>query len=91
MRPFEIEEFHWPDGIAEKILIKHGLFYEDVEDAFFHREARVRRTRSQRYLLLSRTQAGEYVIVVFAYENRTATVITARLMTSSERKLYKRK
>jgi uncharacterized DUF497 family protein len=91
MKHFEIEEFRWPVGIAEKVLIKHELFPEEVEDSFFHREAKVRR-KGDRYILLTRTiGGGHYIIVIFAYTRGIATIITARFMTDSERRLFRRK
>ncbi len=91
MHQFDIEGFRWPPGIAEKVLVKHELFPEEVEDSFFSRDAKVRRTRAGRYLLLTRTNSGDYIIVVFAYFRRIATVISARLMTPGERRLFQRK
>jgi uncharacterized DUF497 family protein len=87
---FVIDEFRWPPGAREKVLVKHGLDPEAVEDSFFRREARARR-QGDRYILFSTTPASDYILVVFAYRVRVATVITARQMTDSERRGFKRK
>ena len=90
MHNLKIDAFNWPTGIPDKVLIKHELFPEKVEESFFHHEARVRRV-GKRLLLFSRTDSGEYIIVVFIYAARIATIITARPMTTRERKSYLRK
>lgn len=90
MHNLPITDFNWPPGIADKVLFKHELIPEKVEQSFFHREARVRRI-GPRYLLLTRTDSGEYIIVVFAYSSHIATIITARPMSYQERHLHARK
>lgn len=88
--PPGVEGFHWPPGIEDKIYARHSLEPEEVEEAFFYRGSRVRRF-GERYLLFSRTEAGKYIIVVYAQSGRIATVISARGMTSQERRLFRRK
>jgi uncharacterized DUF497 family protein len=90
MRLQDIEGFRWPRGIEEKVFTKHGLSGYEVDDAFFRRAAKVRRT-GERFLLLSTTGAGAYIIVYFEYAADEATILTAREMTTTERQRYKRK
>jgi len=85
-----IERFRWPFGVEEKILVKHGLLREEVEEAFFHPELRRLKARGRR-LLLSRSDAGRYILVVYALENEVVTIISARDMTASERRRFRRK
>jgi len=90
MHRLPIERFRWPPGIEEKGLAKHGLFAEEVEESFSHPEAKLRRT-GDRYILLSRTYAGSYIIVILAFAARIATIISARKMTAGEWRLFRRK
>jgi len=98
MHDFEIDRFRWPDGIPEKVLVKHGLFPEEVEESFFlpgatikrHPRRRSLRSGRHRYILLSQTERGEHIMVVFAYANRVATIITARPLTMAELLRYGR-
>jgi uncharacterized DUF497 family protein len=82
--------FEWPGVIEEKIFTKHGLTRDEVEEAFFHPRHRRLKARNVR-LLLSRTDAGRYIIVVYRIEDRAARIITARDMTPSERRRFQRK
>ena len=72
MIPFVVEDFIWPASIAEKVIIKHGLVPDAVEEAFFDPAAQIRRTKDGR--LFSRTSGGQYIIVVLAYSRRIATM-----------------
>ncbi len=85
-----IDEFRWPPGIEEKVLVKHGLLRHEVEECFFNQEQERRRSRDRR-VLLGRSDAGRYVMVVYIMEHRVATIISARDMTESERRRYRRK
>ncbi len=88
--PPGVEYFHWPPGIEDKVYAKHALGRDEVEESFFYRRARVRRT-GERYLLFTRTEAGRYIIVVYFQAGRTATVLSAREMTTRERRMSGRK
>jgi uncharacterized DUF497 family protein len=66
------------------------LLREEIEESFFNPELRRRKSRG-RGILFSRTDAGRYVMVVFSLEGRVVTIITAREMTDSERRQFRRK
>jgi len=86
----EIIEVDWAEGVREKIITKHRLDPEEVEDSFFEPEVRVQRGRSGRYLLWTQSPAGAYVLVVFEHDKGRATVITARRMTEAERRRFQK-
>jgi hypothetical protein len=55
-------------------------------------QPKVRRGRCRRYLVLGRTAAGRYLLVVLGRRAKgRARVITARDMDARERALYRRK
>jgi uncharacterized DUF497 family protein len=85
----EIIEVEWAEGIREKVIKKHRLDPEEVEDAFFEPGVRVQRGRSGRYVLWAQTPAGVYVLVVLEYKKSTASIITARRMTEAERRRFR--
>ncbi len=81
-----IEEFIWLDWVIEKILEKHGVDPDEVEQAFFNPPYKVRRSDSSKYLLYGRTEAGRCLFIVFAWQERAVKVISARDMTPAERR-----
>ena len=85
-----IKELHWLEHIADKIEKKHHVAPEEVEEVFKavpHFRIGIRGT----YTAYGQTFAGRYLFVVFVMEGATtARILTARDMTDSERKLYKR-
>jgi len=85
----DIVEVEWAEGVQEKIIVKHQLDPEEVEDSFFEPRVRMQRGRSGRYVLWAQTPAGAYVLVVFEYDKGRATVITARRMSEAERRRYR--
>ena len=85
----EIVEVEWAEGVREKVIRKHQLDPEEVEDSFFEPGVRPQRGRSGRYVLWAQTPAGVYALVVFEYAKGRATVITARRMTDAERRRFR--
>jgi uncharacterized DUF497 family protein len=86
-----IDHFIWQDWVVEKLYSKHGVDPFDVEEAFFNPPYKVRRTKSEKYLLYGRSQSGRYLFVVFVWEGQSIKVISARDMTRSERQFFGRK
>jgi uncharacterized DUF497 family protein len=85
----EIVEVEWAEGVPEKVITKHRLDPEEVEDSFFETGVRLQRGRSGRYVLWAQTPAGAYVLVFFEYDRGKATIITARRMTNAERRRFR--
>ena len=84
-----IESLEIDDHILEKIESKHGVSFEEVEEACLSEKRHVRRSREGLYKLFGRTAAGRYVLVVLANLGRGSwKIITARQMTDNERRLY---
>ena len=85
----QIVEVEWVEGVREKVITKHRLDPEEVEDSFFEPGVRLQRGRSGRYVLWAQPPAGVYVLVFFEYDKGRATVITARRMTDAERRRFR--
>jgi uncharacterized DUF497 family protein len=78
--------------IRDKILVKHGVDWEEVVEACSGRGRRLRRTRQGRYKLYGRTLAGRYLFVIVIPKGRGLWMVaTARDMTANERRQYGRK
>lgn len=86
-----IEALEIDDHILEKIERRHGIPFDEVEEACYSGERHVRRGRDGLYKLFSRTEAGRYLLVVLADAGSGVwRVATARELTQQERRLYRR-
>jgi len=75
--------------ILDKIEAKHGVAWEEVEEAC-HGPHRGYREDGDIYLLYGRTAAGRYLLVVLVKLGAGAwRVATARGMTPAERRWYR--
>lgn len=83
----EIFHFEWSYLVVEKLISKHQLTPDEVEQVFSSKVV----VKSHRgvYLALGKSFDGRYLMVVFKKTGRQAIkIITARDMTKSERRLY---
>jgi uncharacterized protein len=86
-RPFS---FDWDDRNAEHIS-RHDYVPDEVEEVFAG-AFDLRKTRDGRYVAAGPTLDGRMTIVVFErYHGSRIRVITAREMTSKERRRYRRR
>ncbi len=86
-----IESLEIDDHILDKIESKHGVSFEEVEEACLSEKRHVRRNREGLYKLFSQTGAGRYILVVLLNLGKgNWRVVTGREMTDSERRLYNR-
>jgi hypothetical protein len=84
-----IESLEIDDYILDKIESKHGVTFQEVEEACLSEKRHVRRSRGGLYKIFSRTAAGRYILVVLVNLGRGCwKIVTAREMTDSERRLY---
>ena len=84
-----IESLQIDDHVLDKIESKHGITFEEVEQACLSEKRHVRRSREGLYKLFSRTGAGRYILVVLVNLGRGDwKIVTAREMTDNERRLY---
>lgn len=90
----QIYEIIWKEQFADKIVRKHRVTREEVEQVMFsnpHIE-RVEKGRikgEDLYVAYGQTHSGRYLVVFFIRKQRNiALPITARAMTSAERRYY---
>jgi uncharacterized DUF497 family protein len=93
----KITECLWLDQFVDKIIRKHHVYPEEVEEALFVKPY-VKKVESgdvkgeDLYIAFGRTQAGRYLSVLFVLKrDKRALVISARDMTKRERKHYGRR
>ena len=84
-----IESLEIDDHILDKIETRHGVTFNEVEEACLSEKRHVRRSKEGLYKLFSQTTAGRYILVVLVNLGEGSwKIVTAREMTDSERRLY---
>lgn len=81
-----IEGFIWREWVIEKLLARHSVTPDEVEEVFFNSPLKVRKASSGKYLLYGTSDSGRYLFVVFGWVETKVRVITARDMTKAERR-----
>ena len=81
-----IEGFIWREWVIEKLLARHSVTPDEVEEVFFNSPLKVRKASSGKYLLYGTSNSGRYLFVIFAWDESKVRVITARDMTKAERR-----
>ena len=92
-----LKEILWIDKFVSKIKEKHNVTVEEVEEALlsgalFRRARRGRVKGEDVYVAYGKTDAGRYLFMVFIYKpSMTGLIVSARDMTSQERRYYNAK
>jgi len=92
-----IDDFIWLPDIVEKLLVKHSIVQEEVEEVFFNKPRfrfveKGNRKNEDVYSAWGQTDSGRYVLVIFIYKYKNlALILSARDMDKKERKRYGRK
>ena len=93
----KINTIIWLENIVNKINVKHGVSRREVIEIFKNKpyflfaEKGFRKDENV-YAALGRTFAGRYLAIFFVYKtNKSALIISARIMTIKERKRYEKK
>jgi len=86
-----IESLEIDDRILDKIEKSHGVKLEEAEEVCLSEQRHVRRGKEGFYKVFGRTVAGRYILVVLVHKGGGDwKVATARQMTDSEKRLYRR-
>ena len=86
-----IEELEIEDHILDKIESVHGVSVREIEEACLSDSCHIRKGREGLYKVFSQTEAGRYILAVLVDAGKGRwRVATARSMTNSERRLYKK-
>lgn len=93
----KIAGFIWYRTIIDKLLWKHHVTREEVEEVFtnhprFTRLEKGHVTDEHLYSARGQTHSGRYLSVLFIYKKtKEALIVTARDMDAKERKRYGKK
>lgn len=90
----KVTECLWLDQFVDKIIRKHGVYPEEVEE-MFSKGPLIRRLEGGHvkdedlFVAFGTTNAGRYLSVLFVQKkDKRALIISARDMTKTERKKY---
>ena len=89
-----IEEVVWKEEFSEKIIRKHSVFEEEVEEVLLSsphiRLAQKGRVKNEHlYFAYGKTEADRYLLILFIdKKNGFVLPITARDMTLAERRYF---
>jgi len=87
----------WLEDIVEKLFRKHNVEKQEVKEVLQNRPAfrfveKGHRKGENVYSAFGQTEVGRYLVVYFVYKKANqALVLSARDMTSSERRKYEQK
>lgn len=84
-----INQFRWIEWNIQHIL-RHNVETYEVEYVAFDDNPWFRKNKDDSYIMYGVAE-GRYIFVVFTIENAESFVITARDMTETEKKLYKKR
>ena len=93
----KIESIIWLSRFVDKLVIKHHVDIEEVEEVLvnkpkFRFAKKGDRVGENVYMALGQTDAGRYLAVVFIYKKtKEALILSARDMKDKEKKQYVKK
>jgi uncharacterized DUF497 family protein len=86
------ESLEIDDHILEKIVNKHCIDIDEVEEICISNKNHVRKTRDGLYKVFGQTDSGRYILAVLVnHGSGHWKVATARDMTTNEKQQYKKK
>lgn len=91
----DLTEIIWKTPFVEKLARKHGVSIHEAEavltrSSFVVRIARGHVAGEDVYEAYGQTRGGRYLVVFFIRKGRAALPISARDMTSAERRYYEK-
>ena len=87
-----IEYLYWKNHIVEKIVERHGVMPDEVEEVISEGNPEIRKSGKIRYLVWGQSGAGRYLFIVLEEESQGVFVpLTARDMSESEKRTFKKR
>ncbi|WP_041332939.1 BrnT family toxin [Roseiflexus sp. RS-1] len=86
-------EFEWDDQKSRLNIVNHGVTFEEAAEVFFdpfyqYGDATPNDVNEQRNFVLGYPVAQRLLLVVYTERRERTRIISARLATRAERKLY---
>ena len=86
-----IESLEIDDHILEKIESIHGVRFEEVKETCLSERYHVRKGREGLYKLFGQSDTGRYLQIVLVHKGGVDwKIVTAREMTETEKRFYKK-
>ena len=91
----DFDGFLWDKGNRDKNWIRHGVYLEECEEAFFDPEKKIFSDAlhsgiERRYILLAKTMQKRLLFIVFTIRGRKVRVVSARDLNKKEYHLYEK-
>src|SRR5687768_15078691 len=88
-------EFEWDEGNKEKNLIKHGITFQEIEQAFFDEFKKMAKDVhhsgvEERGVLIGRTFNNVVLFISYTIRKERVRVISARPLNKRERHRYEK-
>lgn len=74
--------------VQEKILLKHGVRREEIERGLLEGKPIFFRAKDGKYMAIS--GYNRYLTIIFGYERKNATIVTAYESSAWQKRLYKK-
>lgn len=85
-------DFDWDENNEPKILNKHGLNRQEIEETFYNYKFAIpdqaHSKEELRYGVYGQTDLGKILFIAFTVIDRRVRVISARLTNKKEREIY---
>jgi hypothetical protein len=84
-------EFEWDENKARTNIVKHGVTFEEAAETFFdpfYQEGDASIDGERRDFIMGYSLSQHLLLVVHVQRGERTRIISARLATRSERKLY---
>jgi uncharacterized DUF497 family protein len=91
---FQVEGFEWDQSHIDKNWEKHRVSHLECEEVFFNQPLLVQEDEiyskfEPRYYVLGRSNDGRHLFIVFTIRRNKIRVISARIMSRRERRIYR--
>lgn len=89
-------KFEWNKGNINKNLIKHKIKNEEAEEIFVNQSIvwlkdEKHSSQEARQMVLGKTDKGRLLSVIYTIRKNQVRIISARIMSRKERRLYEQK
>ena len=89
-------QFEWDRKKNQRNLRKHGVDFEETKSVFDDMfaliiEDRFHSSSEQREIIVGRSSEGRFLYVVFVESENSIRIISARKLTSAERRRYEQR
>ncbi len=89
-------QFNWDQGNVRKNIAKHQIKNEEAEEVFVNQpivlvKDKKHSQKEARLMILGKTDKKRLLSVIFTQRGKKIRIISARLMSRKERRLYEQK